>query len=45
MNDSGTLASMFAKPEDGFDMFAPENVAPLVGFLASPMRRTCRVTS
>jgi 3-oxoacyl-[acyl-carrier protein] reductase len=27
---------MFNKPEDGFDTFAPENVAPLVGFLASP---------
>lgn len=27
---------MFAKPEEGFDAFAPENVAPLVGFLASP---------
>jgi 3-oxoacyl-[acyl-carrier protein] reductase len=27
---------MFARPEKGFDAFAPENVAPLVGFLASP---------
>jgi len=27
---------MFAKPEEGFDAFAPENVAPLVAFLASP---------
>ena len=27
---------MFAKPADGFDVFAPENVAPLVGYLASP---------
>ena len=27
---------MFAKPAEGFDVFAPENVAPLVGFLASP---------
>jgi 3-oxoacyl-[acyl-carrier protein] reductase len=36
MNDTGTLAAMFAKPEDGFDTYAPENVAPLVGFLASP---------
>jgi len=30
------LGSMYAKPEEGFDVFAPENVAPLVGFLASP---------
>ena len=36
MNDSGTLASMFAKPESGFDLYAPEHVAPLVGYLASP---------
>ena len=26
---------MMAAPEDGFDQFAPENVAPLVAFLAS----------
>ncbi|MEX0799908.1 MAG: 3-oxoacyl-ACP reductase [Dehalococcoidia bacterium] len=32
----GTLGGMFDKPEQGFDVFAPENVAPLVGFLASP---------
>lgn len=36
MNDSGTLAAMFAKPETGFDYYAPEHVSPLVGFLASP---------
>jgi 3-oxoacyl-[acyl-carrier protein] reductase len=36
MNDSGTLAAMFAKPEEGFDLYAPENVSPLVGYLASP---------
>jgi len=36
MNDSGPLAAMFAKPEEGFDMFAPENVSPLVAYLASP---------
>ena len=36
MNDSGTLAAMFAKPEQGFDLYAPEHVAPLVGYLASP---------
>jgi NAD(P)-dependent dehydrogenase (short-subunit alcohol dehydrogenase family) len=27
---------MMDKPEDGFDTFNPDNVAPLVGFLASP---------
>ena len=36
MNDSGTLAAMFAKPDAGFDVYAPEHVAPLVGYLASP---------
>ncbi len=36
MNDSGPLAAMFEKPAEGFDTFAPENVAPLVGYLASP---------
>ncbi|MBW2272184.1 MAG: SDR family NAD(P)-dependent oxidoreductase [Deltaproteobacteria bacterium] len=36
MNDSGSLAAMFAKPEEGFDNFAPENVSPLVGYLAAP---------
>ena len=36
MNDSGTLADMFAKPEEGFDTFAPEHVGPLVTYLASP---------
>jgi 3-oxoacyl-[acyl-carrier protein] reductase len=36
MNDSGLLAEMFARPADGFDTYAPENVAPLVAYLASP---------
>ncbi len=36
MNDSGMYADMFAKPAEGFDVFAPENVSPLVGYLASP---------
>jgi 3-oxoacyl-[acyl-carrier protein] reductase len=36
MNDSGVLAEMFAKPADGFDQYAPENVSPLVAYLASP---------
>jgi 3-oxoacyl-[acyl-carrier protein] reductase len=37
MNDSGPLAAIFKKPEEGFDTFAPENVSPLVGWLASPL--------
>lgn len=37
MNDSGPLAAIFQKPADGFDTFAPENVSPLVGWLASPL--------
>jgi 3-oxoacyl-[acyl-carrier protein] reductase len=36
MNDSGILADMFAAPEEGFDEYAPTNVSPLVGWLASP---------
>lgn len=36
MTDQGATAQMFAKPEDGFDAFHPDNVAPLVGYLASP---------
>lgn len=36
MTDQGPTAEMFAAPEDGFDAFNPENVAPLVGYLASP---------
>ena len=32
----GQTAQFFAKPEDGFDMFAPENVSPFVAWLASP---------
>ena len=27
---------MFDKPAEGFDAYNPDNVAPLVGFLASP---------
>jgi len=37
MNDSGPLAAIFRKPPEGFDNFAPENVSPLVGWLASPL--------
>ncbi len=36
MTSSGPLEAMFAKPEEGFDVFAPENATPLVGYLASP---------
>ncbi len=35
MTDMGATAAMFAAPDDGFDVFNPENVAPLVGYLAS----------
>jgi 3-oxoacyl-[acyl-carrier protein] reductase len=31
-----SMAEFFKKPEEGFDVFAPENIAPLVGYLASP---------
>ncbi len=31
-----SVGEFFKKPEEGFDVFAPENVAPLVGYLASP---------
>jgi 3-oxoacyl-[acyl-carrier protein] reductase len=37
MTDSGITAQMFARPADGFHTFAPENVAPLVAYLASPV--------
>ena len=36
MTDTGPVAAMFAKPEAGFDAFAPENTSPLIGYLASP---------
>jgi 3-oxoacyl-[acyl-carrier protein] reductase len=36
MTDEGPTAAFFARPEEGFDTFAPEHVAPLVGYLASP---------
>jgi len=36
MNEAGPLAQMFKKPEEGFDVFSPDNVAPLVAYLASP---------
>ncbi|CAB1369211.1 SDR family NAD(P)-dependent oxidoreductase [Denitratisoma oestradiolicum] len=36
MTAAAPSAPMFAAPEKGFDVFNPENVAPLVGYLASP---------
>lgn len=36
MTMAGGTAAIFEKPEEGFDVFAPEHVAPLVTFLASP---------
>jgi 3-oxoacyl-[acyl-carrier protein] reductase len=32
----GDLEAVFSKPEEGFDTFSPDNVTPLVGYLASP---------
>jgi len=42
MTDSGPLKAIFQKPEEGFDVFAPENATPLVGYLASP--RAARIS-
>jgi 3-oxoacyl-[acyl-carrier protein] reductase len=36
MTMTGAFASIFEKPEEGFDTFAPEHVAPLVAWLAGP---------
>jgi 3-oxoacyl-[acyl-carrier protein] reductase len=36
MTDSGPWASIFEKPEQGFDTFAPEHIGPVVAWLASP---------
>ena len=36
MTETMPHAAMFAKPPEGFDVFDPANVAPLVGYLASP---------
>lgn len=36
MTMTGVTAEIFAKPESGFDAFAPEHVTPLVSYLASP---------
>lgn len=36
MTNQGMTAELFKAPEEGFDLWHPANVAPLVGFLASP---------
>lgn len=36
MTNAGIRADMFAAPDEGFDLWKPENIAPLVGYLASP---------
>ena len=36
MTDTGPVAAIFEKPEDGFDQFDPVHVGPLVAYLASP---------
>jgi 3-oxoacyl-[acyl-carrier protein] reductase len=36
MTQVGQTAQFFEKPEEGFDTFDPDNVSPLVGWLASP---------
>jgi 3-oxoacyl-[acyl-carrier protein] reductase len=36
MNEDGVFSAMFAKPEEGFDTFSPENVVPLVSYLSTP---------
>ena len=33
----GPSATLFEQPDHGFDTFAPEHVAPLVAWLASPL--------
>ena len=36
MTLQGPTGAIFQKPEEGFDNFAPENVTPFFGYLASP---------
>lgn len=36
MTENMPHAHLFAPPTEGFDVFSPENVAPMVGYLASP---------
>jgi NAD(P)-dependent dehydrogenase (short-subunit alcohol dehydrogenase family) len=36
MTTAGIRGDTFAEPEQGFDLWRPENVSPLVGYLASP---------
>jgi len=37
MTSSGPWAGIFAKPEEGFDTFAPEHIGPIVAWVASPL--------
>lgn len=36
MTQEAPVAQIFEAPEEGFDTFAPEHVAPLVGYLSAP---------
>ena len=36
MTNTGPWAGIFAKPEEGFDTFAPEHIGPIVAWVASP---------
>lgn len=36
MTESMPHAQLFARPAEGFDVFSPANVAPMVGYLTSP---------
>jgi 3-oxoacyl-[acyl-carrier protein] reductase len=36
MTNTGPWAGIFAKPEQGFDTFAPEHIGPVVAWIASP---------
>ena len=36
MTNTGPWAGIFAKPEEGFDTFAPEHIGPVVAWVASP---------
>ncbi|MBV6417589.1 MAG: putative short-chain type dehydrogenase/reductase [Steroidobacteraceae bacterium] len=36
MTENMPHAHLFAAPKEGFDVFSPANVAPMVGYLASP---------
>ena len=36
MTSSGPWAAIFAKPDEGYDTFGPENIGPVVAWIASP---------